>query len=144
MLKNKILILFLSICLSWPLTVFAEIEIDKEEIISQENIENIDENYQQNYEENNLPDNLVDNSNLLKNKENDFKQPTSKKMIAKRFGFAMLGVIISSVLIFLMLTIYNKLREKLISKENQYIDGDSLETPNSLKNAINIFLNKTK
>ena len=74
------------------------------------------------------------------------KQPISKRKIAKKFLLAMLGVGISSVLIFGILTIYNKVREGFMTGEDLPEDKKvtSLETPDTLTDAVKTFLDKTK
>lgn len=73
------------------------------------------------------------------------KQPTSKKKIAKEFILAMAGVGISSILLFLILTIYNKVRENLLQaqKEIPPQNETSLVTPDNLNDAVKTFLEKT-
>ena len=79
-----------------------------------------------------------------------FKQPVSKKKIAKKFLFAMLGVVISSVVLFILLSIYNKIRSAFIgemSGNKSYMEENEkniLQTPDTLPDAIKMFLDKTK
>lgn len=71
------------------------------------------------------------------------KQPVSKKKIAKKFLLAMGGVAASSLIIFLMLSLYNKVRESF-SSGSKTSDGEvSLETPDDLQGAVRAFLSKT-
>ena len=73
-----------------------------------------------------------------------YKQPVSKRKIAKKFLMAMGGVAISSILLFILLSAYNKLRESLQNSSSQNSVNDvSLETPENLEQAIKSFLNKT-
>ena len=72
------------------------------------------------------------------------KQPIGKRQIAMKFLLAMLGVATSSVVIFVLLSLYNKFfygggTTKIINEED--ID---FKTPTNMKDAINIFLKKTK
>lgn len=72
-----------------------------------------------------------------------YKQPVSKKKIAKKFLFAMVGVGISSIVLYIILTLYNTIRIKFTKKtlvENKEI---SLETPDNIQDAIRVFLDKT-
>ena len=73
------------------------------------------------------------------------KQPTGKKKIAKEFILAMAGVGISSILLFLILTIYNKVRENVlqVQKEIPPQGETSLVTPDNLNDAVKTFLEKT-
>jgi hypothetical protein len=82
-------------------------------------------------------------------KVNDFggipvKQPFGKKELAMKFVLAMLGVATSSVVIYVLLSLYNKIfhgggKTSVMSE----VDND-FKTPNNMKDAINIFLKKTK
>ena len=72
-----------------------------------------------------------------------YKQPVSKRKIAKKFLLAMGGVATSSLIIFLILTVYNKVREGF-SSGAKTLDGEvSLETPNDLQGAVRAFLSMT-
>lgn len=61
-----------------------------------------------------------------------------------RFLMAMLGVLVSSLAIFLGLKIYKKLILKNDAKFNNIDYDKTLESPRDFKEAINLFLNKTK
>ena len=78
------------------------------------------------------------------NDDNQYKQPYSKRKIAKKFLFAMGGVAISSFVIFFLLTIYNRVRENYLNQIKNNGKEDSLETPDDLNSAVKCFLNKTK
>ena len=75
-----------------------------------------------------------------------YKQPVSKKNIAKKFLLAMAGVAISSILLFAILSLYNKLRESLgISGQEETPENiTSLTTPDNLEDAVKTFLDKTR
>ncbi len=74
-----------------------------------------------------------------------YKQPVSKKKMAKKFLMAMGGVAISSVLLFVFLTIYNKIRASILAPKNDQQSGEtSLVTPETLTDAVKTFLDKTK
>ncbi len=75
-----------------------------------------------------------------------YKQPVSRKQMAKKFLLAMAGVGISSILLFVILTLYNKVREIMgISGGDIPADEDnSLATPDNLGDAVKTFLDKTK
>ena len=78
------------------------------------------------------------------NTEIQLKQPISKKRIALKFLLAMFGVAASSVIIFVLLSIYNNLMYSgKIQKIGCAADND-LKTPTNMKDALNIFLKKTK
>ena len=137
MQKNKIIILALATMLAAP--IFAENEINVEndvnpvqqtDVVKDENAVNaLDEDIQQ------APEKLI----------SPYKQPTSKKQTAQKFLMAMLGVAASSALIYVLLTLYNKIRYTLSvpNKENSY-EEPSLETPKTIEGAVRIFLDKTK
>ncbi len=72
-----------------------------------------------------------------------YKEPVSKRKIAMKFIYAMAGVAVSSILLFIMLTIYNRIRFKVVqSPSTDYTN--TLTTPSNLKDAVNIYLEKTK
>lgn len=72
------------------------------------------------------------------------KAPFGKRQLAMKFLLAMLGVAVSSVIIFVGLSVYNKLMygssHRLVIND----DDDDFKTPTNMKDAINIFLKKTK
>ena len=87
-----------------------------------------------------VPEIVEEQSNL----ENVYKQPVSKKKLAKKFLAAMGGVAASSLALFFLLTIYNKAREKYLNPVKT-TDGEmSLESPDDLNSAVKTFLDKTK
>ena len=127
-MKNKILVIFLSIILLLPVSTMA--------------IEEIGENIQPVTQEEVLQE---DDAATVETPEvvTPYKTPTSKKKIAKKFIFAMLGVGISSFLIFFMLTLYNKIRDKVVN-DVKTLDGETtLKTPDNLNDALKTFLDKT-
>ena len=76
-----------------------------------------------------------------------YKQPVSKKKIAKKFLLAMAGVAISSILLYIILTIYNKMREALGMTSKEELPQEnvtSLTTPDNLEDAVKTFLEKTR
>lgn len=74
-----------------------------------------------------------------------YKQPVSKKKMAKKFLMAMGGVAVSSILLFVFLTIYNKIRASILAPKNDQQSGEtSLVTPETLTDAVKTFLDKTK
>lgn len=74
----------------------------------------------------------------------DYKQPVSKRKIAKKFLLAMGGVGISSVLLYVLLSLYNKIRESVITGQESPKDTESLYTPDNLIDAVRTFLDKTR
>ena len=74
-----------------------------------------------------------------------YKQPVSKRKMAKKFLIGMGSVAVSSILLFLILTVYNKVRESILApKQDQQSGETSLVTPESLTEAVRTFLDKTK
>lgn len=120
MLKNKIIICFVLLALIAPVKA-----------------ENIEE------QPNMLPTQVVQNDT----QQTSFRQPTSKKKIAKKFLLAMSGVAISSLLLFLILSLYNKARSVLLSPKDGNSVGKendmSLHTPETLDDAVKTFIEKT-
>lgn len=80
----------------------------------------------------------------LENAKTEYKQPISKRKIAKKFLAAMGGVGISSFLIFFLLTLYNRVREQVLNPVKTPDGETSLRTPDNLGNAVKSFLENTK
>ena len=88
---------------------------------------------------------VEEKSVLSKELKKQTKPKTSITSILFKFLFAMLWVIISSIFIFLILIAYKKLILKGGSVLPTYESLEhSLETPKNFKEAIKIFLDKTK
>lgn len=128
-MKNKLFIISLLLVLSLPINVWAvdnsSVENDKLPVLVNTLDEDIDE-----------PINVVKINN-------DYKQPISKRKIAMKFLAAMSGVAISSLAIFILLSIYNKLRERFGEPSISTDDEVSLESPQDFNSAIKSFLDKT-
>ena len=89
-------------------------------------------------EQNVLPDFDVKNSST-------FKQPSSKKKLAKRFIIGMFSVLACSVFLYVILSVYNKIRNLVaFSASENKVDENSLETPTDLTEAVKTFIDKTK
>ena len=91
---------------------------------------------------NKLPDNNIEVQEIPTTK-NMYKQPVSKKKIAKKFLLAMAGVAISSIFLYLALTLYNTIRKGLTKTVSTETKEASLETPDDMQSAIKVFLDKT-
>ena len=120
-MKNRIFSIILSIALSLPIAVWAVGNIETTEQEPTPIINKLDEDIN----------------------ETEYKQPVSKRKIAKKFLMAMGGVAISSFALFFLLTIYNRIRgnyENFKTPENE----TSLETPKDYNSAVKIFLEKTR
>jgi len=76
----------------------------------------------------------------------EYKQPMSRKKLAKMFILAMAGVAVSSILLYVILTIYNKIRDSFINGSDSPAPQNetSLTTPDNLTEAVKTFLDKTK
>ena len=74
-----------------------------------------------------------------------FKEPVSKKQLAKKFIIAMLCVAGTSVFLYGTLSIYNKIRDGIAEQEAlPPSEGEQpLETPSDLTDAVKTFIEKT-
>ena len=88
--------------------------------------------------------NQIDEDIQLEEQEQNTQQPVSKRKIMKKFLAAMSGVVVSSILIYLLLTVYNRVREQVINRVKTPEGETSLKTPDELDAAVKIFLEKTK
>ncbi len=94
----------------------------------------------------NLPDNAVEEQvqeELPAPITTPYKQPVSKRKVAKKFLLAMGGVAASSLLIYVTLSIYNRLREGFPAQPKFLENETPLETPNDMQSAVRTFLSKT-
>lgn len=125
---NKVFSIVLMILLALPISVSAV-----------ENTVDTDSNASKIEQANKFDDEVIENE------DNDiqYKQPVSKRKIAKKFLLAMAGVGISSLLLFFLLTIYNKARECYLNKQNVFDEKMSLESPDDIDEAVKNFINKT-
>ena len=82
-------------------------------------------------------------NNISTKQEIPFKQPASKKALAKKFLIAMGTVIASSLALYVGLTVYNNMRNKIIKTATTDYTN-TLNTPDNLKDAVNIYLEKTR
>ena len=135
-MKNRIFTILLSVLLTLPMIAWAEDTVAINETTESEAVEILEDGaIEQNDNE------VVSDSEAQV--EQQYKQPLSKRKIAKKFLAAMGGVGLSSFAIFFLLTFYNRIRENYV-KPIKTLDGEtSLETPNGLNNAIKTFLEKT-
>ena len=68
--------------------------------------------------------------------------PAALKTTAIKFGLAMFGVLISSLVIFFGLTIYNRLRHNVISARTD--ETEILTTPRTKEQAIDFYIQKNR
>lgn len=127
-MKNKFFAILLTLVLSLPISAWA-VDTANEDLIESTPAQSVlDEEIEA----------------VTVEASNQFKQPASKKKIAKKFLAAMGGVAASSFIIFFLLTLYNKVREEYLGETKIIDDEASLKSPDSLAEAVKIFLEKTK
>ena len=73
-----------------------------------------------------------------------YKQPMSKKKLAKKFIIAMLCVAGTSVFLYGTLSIYNKLKDSLFAQPTPPEGEKPLDTPVDLTDAVKTFIDKTR
>jgi len=125
---NKLLLIVITIALFQPINVWAENANLIQQNSNPSAINTLDEEI-----------NLINNENS----NFEYKQPTSKRKIAKKFLAAMGGVGLSSILLFLILSIYNRMRENIVSQTKLNDNETTLETPECVEKAVKVFLDKT-
>ena len=126
-MKNKIFSIILTIVLSLPITVWAVDDIATNEIDTRPAVSQLDEDIDE-----------------VEEPASGYKEPVSKRKIASKFLKAMAGVGISSFIIFFMLTVYNRFRERFLDQVKTPEGEVTLETPDNLTDAVKIFLDKTQ
>lgn len=72
------------------------------------------------------------------------KRPMGKRQLAMKFLMAMLGVGLSSIIIFVLLSSYNKFVYGSYTRVEPSEEDNNYKTPSNMKDAINSFLKKTK
>lgn len=74
-----------------------------------------------------------------------YKEPMSKKKLAKKFIIAMLCVAGTSIFLYGILSIYNKVRDGFIAQTPIPPEGEEpLNVPNDLTEAVKTFVEKTR
>ena len=152
MLKNKILTIIIALVLVAP-TISIKNSIDKVgthslfppySVALAEGVEQTEENTE------NVGWEERERSHQIQQEKQEastipYKQPVSKRKMAKKFLIGMGSVAVSSILLFLILTVYNKIRESILApKQDQQSGETSLVTPENLTDAVKTFLDKTK
>ena len=132
-MKNRLFAIILTILLALPISVSAVNTDINEPVAISETIQT---------EENSVLDQEVAEISD-KELEETYKQHVSIKKIAKKFIMAMLGVGISSFLIFFGLSIYNRVRESVLNEVKTPEGETSLKTPEDLTSAVKLFIEKT-
>ena len=125
-MSKRFFTILLAIVLSLPISVWA-VNTASEEIVEQDTVQSVLDEEVKNVES-----------------EIEYKQPVSKRKIAKKFLAAMGGVAASSFIIFFLLTVYNRVREGYMGCSKREYEEDSLESPTDMLDAVKIFLEKTK
>ena len=137
-MKNKIFGIVLTIMLSLPITVWAVDDMPAADEVNTQTTEEMTETQQLD------EDATTDDIQTPVMPASPYKQPISKKKIAKKFLLAMGGVLISSILLYGGLSAYNRVRDDVV-KPVKTPDGEtSLKTPNDMEEAVKTFLEKTK
>ncbi|MBQ7126193.1 hypothetical protein IJO12_03825 [bacterium] len=146
---NKVLLTTFIICfLALP-------AMSKQENISAydmlKNLNNIETNDDKSIEtKNKIDDPILSETDTNTNDEQLSKKSVlsedsvSLKKTIKKFLYAMLGVTISSLLLFLGLTIYNRIRVKIAMPFKISDDKSVLSSPANLDDAVRTFLDVTK
>ena len=139
-MKNKIFSTILSVFLLLPISVWAVEDTVQYDNETREAIEEIANNQQ--LDEDKV--NLDDSNQIVQNETTPYKQPISKKKIVKKFLLAMFGVVLSSLILYFGLTVYNRIRDGFPVKVNTPEGETPLTTPVDLQGAVKSFLDKTK
>lgn len=132
-MKNRIFAIILTVLLTLPISVSAVDTVANEPAPISETM--------QTQEESILEKEVAEISD--KEIEDSYKQPISKRKIAKKFLMAMAGVGVSSFLIFFGLSVYNRAREVFLNEVKTPEGETSLKTPEDLTEAIKLFVEKT-
>ena len=144
-MKNKILVIILTLILSLPMSVLAvdNTSIDEQSTtVPIETIADVSNIVENKIDEDVIQDVRQENKLIS---ENNYKHPITKRKLIKKFLYAMFGVIISSISIFAGLTVYNRIRNLLHNKHylNEDVDDVSLKSPDNMQDAIKSFIKKT-
>ncbi len=74
-----------------------------------------------------------------------YKEPVSKKKLAKKFIIAMFCVAGTSLFLFAVLSIYNKIKEVFsLQQTDDKEDNTTLDTPADITEAVKSFVEKTR
>lgn len=72
-----------------------------------------------------------------------YKEPISKRKLVKKFLTAMFAVVVFSILLYLMLSVYNKLRNGSMAQVKTPEGETPLSAPKNTDDAVKTFLDKT-
>lgn len=130
---NKIILIILTAFLLLPMNISWAVEADvvNEPVVQAESqvVEDV---------LNTTEEIIEDNSNEV------YKAPIGKRQLFKKFFAAMGGVVISSLALFVILSFYNRARERFLNPVKTTEGETSLESPEDLNGAVKTFLDKTK
>lgn len=128
----KKLIIVISLILLLPVQVIGEPEsIQEENTVVESVIPQNEEIVKENIEE-------------MQQETLPYKQPISKKQMAKKFIIAMLCVGGASIFLYIALSLYNKIRDGFVNTTYGTDNGESLlETPQDIEEAVKSFVEKT-
>ena len=132
-MKNKLFAIILTVFLALPISVSAVDTVINEPTPISETVQTEEESILEK-ELSEIPDNIL---------ENTYKEPVDIRKTSKKFLMAMLGVGISSFLIFFGLSIYNRVRETVLNEVKTPEGETSLKTPDDLTEAVKLFIEKT-
>lgn len=116
----------------------------EEAIVDTPNSANIEETAADNADEMNSSVQKETDTAVSEELPSKFKEPVSKKALAKKFIIAMLCVAGTSIFLYGSLSIYNKLKESLFLQANLPPEGETpLASPSDLSEAVKTFVDKT-
>lgn len=138
---NKLFAILIICSLSLPVLAIEEQEADWVPL-SRDNQETVAPEYEQTAETPVVREELQPVPVALPSR---YKQPVSKKKLAKKFIIAMLCVAGASVFLYGTLSIYNKIREGFLPQVPIPPEGEKpLDAPDDLTEAVKTFIEKTK
>lgn len=135
-MKNKFLVIGIALFLSMPVAVQSEeyvfpTEDNPTEI---EEIAEIDV----------VPaDKIEESMPIAQQQKMTFKKPISKRKLLKKFILAMFAVGVSSLILYVGLSLYNRIHENTMPKVKTPEGETPLSTPADLESAVKSFLDKT-
>jgi len=136
-MKNKIFSILLSVMLLLPAAVWAvdnvPEQIDETTVIEEVQPQMLDEDAQ-----------AEEDKVIVKETQTPYKQPFGKKDLIKKFLLAMFAVVISSFVLYIGLTLYNRVRDGFEAPVKTPDGETTLQTPDDIEGAVRTFLEKTK
>ena len=143
-MKNKFILIILAIFISLS---FTTVSVNGNNLAPIEDVVPIEELSSDVSADGTYTDDTMQESsiNTVKSEQElPYKQPISKGKLFKKFLLAMFVTLLSSALLYLGLSMYNKIREGG-AIQIKTPDGETpLSSPKDFGDAVKIFLNKTK